>query len=66
MLYRIWRYSAMKQKWVEFDRADNGCDMLLATIRAKDRFGGCCVAVEWLVPRAERDQVQELERMAAR
>src|SRR5260370_14882399 len=23
MLYRVWRYSAMKQKWVEFDRAHN-------------------------------------------
>lgn len=63
MRYRIWRWSAMKQKWVVFGERTLLMDAQMVAVEAKLRFEGCCTAIEWLRSKTT-GKPMELERIA--
>jgi hypothetical protein len=58
MLYQVWRWSAMKQKWVVFGEPALLPEARKIAAQAKTRFDCCCTAIEHLFPGARRKQIE--------
>lgn len=63
-MFRIWRWSALREKWVEVRYEAMPDEPRVARELLKWTLGwNCPTAVEWLAPKSEREQLALLERM---